>query len=121
MKEMLKKLSLTTALALALSAGALAQYAGPSSSTTTTVKQLLESGKNDQYATLRGFIVAHEGGRHYTFSDDTGRMKMEIKDKLFPPGVKIDNKVRVEVSGEFDKGLMGTKNELEVKQLSLAP
>lgn len=121
MEKIMKKLSLTMALALALPTAALAQYTGPSRLTTTTVKQLLDDGKGGQYATLRGFIVSHEGGRHYTFLDDTGHMKMEIKNKLFPPSVKIDSKVRVEVSGKFDKGLMGTKNKLEVKQLSLAP
>lgn len=109
-------LGLATVLALPLAASA--QYVGPSSVPAMTVKQLLDTGKDDQHATLRGFIVSHDGGEHYTFADDTGRMRVEIDAKHFPPGVKIDDKVRVEVSGEFDKDLVG-KAELDVKRLSV--
>jgi uncharacterized protein (TIGR00156 family) len=111
----------TIALAMAVSlAPALAQYTGPSSVPAMTVKQLLDTGKDDQHATLRGFIVSHDGGEHYTFADDSGRMKVEIDAKHFPPGVKIDDKVRVEISGEFDKDMVGNKAELDVKRLSVA-
>ncbi|KPU95387.1 hypothetical protein APR50_17370 [Variovorax paradoxus] len=105
------------ALALSLPLSSLAQYSGPSSVPAMTVKQLLDTGKDDQHATLRGFIVSHDGGERYTFADDTGRMKVEIDAKHFPPGVKIDDKVRVEITGEFDKDLVGNKVELDVKQL----
>jgi uncharacterized protein (TIGR00156 family) len=115
----MKKSSLVLALALALPFAASAQYAGPSTVPTMSVKQLLDTGKDDQHATLRGFIVSHDGGEHYTFADDTGRMKVEIDAKHFPAGVKIDDKVRVEISGEFDKDLVGNKAELDVKRLSV--
>jgi len=107
------------ALALSLPLSSLAQYAGPSTVPALTVRQLLDTGKDDQHATLRGFIVSHDGGEHYTFADDTGRMKVEIDAKHFPPGVKIDDKVRVEISGEFDKDMVGSKVELDVKQLTV--
>lgn len=94
-------------------------YAGPSTVPAMTVKQLLDTGKDDQYVTLRGFIVSHDGGEHYTFADETGRIKAEIDAKHFPAGVKIDDKVRVEVTGEFDKDLIGSKVELDVKRLSV--
>ncbi|QGW82994.1 YgiW/YdeI family stress tolerance OB fold protein [Variovorax paradoxus] len=119
----LKKATLALGMSLALVlplSPAFAQYAGPSTVQTMTVKQLLDTGKDDQHATLRGFIVSHDGGEHYTFADDTGRMKVEIDAKHFPPGVKIDDKVRVEISGEFDKDLVGNKAELDVKRLSVA-
>lgn len=121
--ETLKKTTLAIGVSLVLAlplSPALAQYAGPSTVQTMTVKQLLDIGKDDQHATLRGFIVSHDGGEHYTFADDTGRMKVEIDAKHFPPGVKIDDKVRVEISGEFDKDLVGNKAELDVKRLSVA-
>ena len=128
----MKKPSLVLALALALPFAASAQYsgpstqpaagsgtpyAGPSTVPTMTVKQLIDTGKDDQHVTLRGFIVSHDGGEHYTFADDTGRMKVEIDAKYFPPGVRIDDKVHVEITGEFDKDLVGNKVELDVKQL----
>ena len=119
LKKTTLSLGMSLALALPLSP-AFAQYAGPSSVPAMTVKQLLDTGKDDQHATLRGFIVSHDGGEHYTFADDTGRMKVEIDAKHFPPGVKIDDKVRVEISGEFDKDLVGNKAELDVKRLSVA-
>ncbi|MEJ1164073.1 NirD/YgiW/YdeI family stress tolerance protein [Variovorax sp. CCNWLW186] len=121
--ETLKKTTLAIGVSLVLAlplSPALAQYAGPSTVQRMTVKQLLDTGKDDQHATLRGFIVSHDGGEHYTFADDTGRMKVEIDAKHFPPGVKIDDKVRVEISGEFDKDLVGNKAELDVKRLSVA-
>ena len=121
--ETLKKTTLAIGVSLVLAlplSPALAQYAGPSTVQTMTVKQLLDTGKDDQHVTLRGFIVSHDGGEHYTFADDTGRMKVEIDAKHFPPGVKIDDKVRVEISGEFDKDLVGNKAELDVKRLSVA-
>lgn len=117
----MKTSTLVLAVALTLSFAASAQYAGPSTVPAMSVKQLLDTGKDDQHATLRGFIVSHDGGEHYTFADDTGRIKVEIDAKHFPPGVKIDDKVRVEVSGELDKDRFGNKIELDVKRLSLAP
>jgi uncharacterized protein (TIGR00156 family) len=119
----LKKSTVMLAIGGVLAApltAAWAQYSGPSSVQAMTVKQLLDTGKDDQHATLRGFIVSHDGGEHYTFADDSGRMKVEIDAKHFPPGVKIDDKVRVEISGEFDKDMVGNKAELDVKRLSVA-
>ena len=116
--QTLKTAALALGMSLAMST-AFAQYAGPSTVPTMTVKQLLDTGKDDQHATLRGFIVSHDGGEHYTFADDSGRMKVEIDAKHFPAGVKIDDKVRVEITGEFDKDLVGNKAELDVKRLSL--
>ncbi|RYF40532.1 MAG: NirD/YgiW/YdeI family stress tolerance protein, partial [Comamonadaceae bacterium] len=51
-----------------------APYSGPSSVTLMTVKQVLDSGKDDQHARLQGRIVSHDGGKNYTFADDSGRM-----------------------------------------------
>jgi uncharacterized protein (TIGR00156 family) len=116
--QTLKTAALALGMSLAMST-AFAQYAGPSTVPAMTVKQLLDTGKDDQHATLRGFIVSHDGGEHYTFADDSGRMKVEIDAKHFPAGVKIDDKVRVEITGEFDKDLVGNKAELDVKRLSL--
>ncbi|RIX84998.1 YgiW/YdeI family stress tolerance OB fold protein [Acidovorax cavernicola] len=115
-KKILKTSALMFGLALPVAA-TWAQYAGPTSVPNLTVKQLLETGQDDQHATLRGFIVSHDGGEHYTFADDTGRLKVEIDAKYFPPGVKIDDKVRVELSGEFDKDRLTGKTELDVKRV----
>ena len=96
-----------------------APYTGPSSVPVMTVKQLLETGKDDQHARLQGRIVSHDGGKNYTFADDSGRMPVEISAKHFPPGQPVSAEQRVELVGEVDKDMR--KMEFEVDQISLIP
>ncbi|WP_225781595.1 NirD/YgiW/YdeI family stress tolerance protein [Xenophilus sp. Marseille-Q4582] len=92
-------------------------YAGPSSVPLMTVKQLLDAGKDDQHARLQGRIVSHDGGDRYTFEDATGRITVEIDDEDFPAGQTVSAQQRVELLGEFDKGLR--KTEFEVDRITL--
>ena len=78
-------------------------YAGPSSVEVTTVKELTDKGKDDQNAILRGRIVSHDGGEHYTFDDGTGRIRVESDARKFPADRQIDDKVTVELVGELDR------------------
>ncbi|MGC3984509.1 MAG: NirD/YgiW/YdeI family stress tolerance protein [Pseudorhodoferax sp.] len=94
-------------------------YSGPSSVQLMTVKQLLETGQDDQHARLQGRIVSHDGGDKYTFADDTGRITVEIDNDRFPPGQSVSAEQRVELYGEFDKGLR--KREFEVDRITLMP
>ncbi|WP_423458495.1 YgiW/YdeI family stress tolerance OB fold protein [Ottowia sp. VDI28] len=94
-------------------------YSGPSTVPLMTVKQLLDTGKDDQHARLQGRIVSHDGGEHYTFEDATGRITMEIDDKKFPAGQTVSAEQRVELLGELDKGLR--KTEFEVDRMALLP
>jgi uncharacterized protein (TIGR00156 family) len=88
-------------------------YSGPSSVPLMTVKQLLDTGKDDQQARLQGRIVSHDGDDKYTFADDSGRIRVEIDAKRFPAGQTISAEQRVELHGEFDKGLRKTEFEVE--------
>jgi len=90
-------------------------YSGPSSVPLMTVKQLLDTGKDDQQARLQGRIVSHDGDDQYTFADDSGRIRVEIDAKRFPAGQTISAEQRVELHGEFDKGLR--KSEFEVERM----
>ena len=92
-------------------------YSGPSNVPLVTVKQLLDSGKDDQHARLQGQIVSHDGGDRYTFADATGRISVEIDDEDFPAGQAIGADQRVELLGEFDKGLR--KVEFEVDRITV--
>lgn len=94
-------------------------YTGPSSVPVMTVKQLLDSGKDEQHARLQGRIVSHDGGKNYTFADDSGRMPVEISAKHFPPGQPVGADQRVELVGEVDKDFR--KMEFEVEQVRLLP
>lgn len=95
------------------------RYVGPSSAVLSTVKKLVASGKDDQYALLQGKIISHEKGKNYTFADDSGRMSIEISSKRFPEGQTITAEQRVELSGKLDKGW--NKTEFEVKEIRLLP
>ena len=95
------------------------RYVGPSSAALSTVKQLVASGKDDQYARLQGKIVSHEQGKKYTFADDSGSMSVEISSKRFPEGKTISAEQRVELSGKLDKGW--NKMKFEVKEVRLLP
>jgi len=94
-------------------------YTGPSSVPSMTVKQLLDTGKDDQHARLQGRIVSHDGDDKYTFADDTGRITVEIKAKRFPAGQTVSAEQRVELFGEFDKGFR--KTEFEVDRMAVLP
>jgi len=100
-------------------APAAAGYTGPSSVPTMTVKQLLDTATDDQHLRLQGRIVSHDGGKNYTFADDSGRLPVEISAKHFPPGQPVTATQRVELVGEVDKGLRSM--EFEVEQLRLLP
>lgn len=98
-------------------AAAQGSYSGPNNVPLMTVKQLLDTGRDDQVARLQGRIVSFDGNEHYTFEDATGRITVEIDDKDFPPGQTISAEQRVEITGEFDKGLR--KTEFEVDRVTI--
>lgn len=98
---------------------AAARYAGPTTVQPTTVKALLADGKDDQNAILRGRIVSHDGGEHYTFDDGTGRIRVEIDAKRFPADRPIDDKMKVELVGELDRGFRSV--EFDVDQVRVLP
>jgi len=93
-------------------------YTGPSNVPLMSAKDLLDKGKDDQYARLKGKLVNHKGGEDYEFADQSGKMRVEIDDKHFPAGVKVDHTTTVELVGEFDKDTFG-ESTLEVKQLKV--
>lgn len=100
-------------------AAAAAPYAGPSSVALMTAKQVLDNGKDKQFARLQGRIVSHDGGKNYTFADDSGKLPVEISDKRFPPGQPLSAEQRVEIVGEIDKDFRSI--EFEVDQMRLLP
>lgn len=93
-------------------------YTGPSSAPLMTAKQLLDSGKDDQYVRLQGKLTSHKGGEDYEFTDQSGKITVEIDAKVFPQGVNIDQNTQVELTGEFDKETFGDST-LDVKQVKV--
>lgn len=113
-----------TIIALALAVPALtafAQYTGPGAETaaqSVTIKQLLASGKDDQHVVLRGHITKQLGDEKYQFSDGTGEIPVKIEHKRWPEGQAVNDKHTVELSGEYDKEIVGT-SKLKVKQIKV--
>ncbi len=95
-----------------------AGYAGPSSVPLMKVKDLLDKGKDDQYARLQGKLLNHKGGEDYEFADQSGKITVEIDARHFPAGVSIDHNTLVELTGEFDKETFGDAS-FEVKQVKV--
>ncbi|MDP5009456.1 MAG: NirD/YgiW/YdeI family stress tolerance protein [Glaciimonas sp.] len=93
-------------------------YSGPSTVPTMTIKQLLANGSDDQYVTVAGKLVRHTGGEHYVLADASGEMKVEISKKYFPANITINASTPVELTGKFDKNLIG-ESELDVKQINV--
>ena len=93
-------------------------YTGPSNVPLMSAKDLLDKGKDDQYARLKGKLVNHKGGEEYEFADQSGKMTVEIDAKRFPDGARIDQNTLVELTGEFDKETIG-ESTLDVKQIKV--
>ncbi|WP_246174029.1 YgiW/YdeI family stress tolerance OB fold protein [Paraburkholderia hayleyella] len=91
-------------------------YSGPSTIATMTVKQLLDSGVDDQHVIVRGKLVRHTGGEHYVLADATGEIEVEISSKYFPINQTISPEMNVSLSGKYDKKMFG-KSHLDVKQM----
>lgn len=83
-----------------------------------TAKDLLAKGKDDQYLTLKGKITSHKGDEDYEFTDQSGKITVEISPKRFPAGQTIDHNTLVELTGEFDKEIFGAST-LDVKQIKI--
>lgn len=113
-----------TIIALTLTAAsltALAQYTGPGATaqaTATTVKQLLDAGKDDQAVVLRGHITRHIGDEEYEFTDDTGQMLVKIDHKRWPAGQSVSETSTVELTGKYDKEFFG-KSKIDVKEVKV--
>jgi uncharacterized protein (TIGR00156 family) len=93
-------------------------YAGPTSVPLMKAKDLLDKGKDDQYARLQGKLLSHKGGEEYEFADQSGKITVEIDAKHFPAGVSIDHNTLVELTGEFDKETFG-ESTFDVKQVKV--
>jgi len=105
-------------LSLAFSNISYAEFIGPGSSATSTVSTIksLSNLKNDQKATIEGFIVQKIKSEHYRFTDATGEIEVEIDDKDFR-GIKVTPKTKVRLTGEIDKDLFSSSFEADIIEL----
>ena len=78
---------------------------------------LLDSGKDDQLATLEGYIVQQVKHEKYMFRDSTGEMLVEIDDEVFK-GQRVDPKTKVRIDGELERDFM-EKDKVDVYNLTI--
>lgn len=107
MKKLLIAAMLCAPMALA--------YADYGQSANPTVQNVLSSAKDHQSVVLRGHIVKKISGEKYEFADATGSIVADIDKKYFPAGQAFDGQALVEITGVFDKAMMG-KSKVEVKE-----
>ena len=116
---------LAPALALALCVSAFAAFDGPtaaalanSGAQVSTVAQALNA-PDDAYCVLEGNIIARAPRHHekYIFQDATGKMTVEIDDKIFA-GRKVTPQDKVRLHGEIDLKRRGDR-ELDVDVLEV--
>lgn len=83
----------------------------------TTVKNLLETGKDDQLVTLEGYLVQQVKHEKYIFRDDSGEMLVEIDDEVFQ-GQRVDPKTKIQIKGELERDFM-EKDKVDVYSLTV--
>lgn len=89
--------------ACVLAAPVSAQYAGPAHKPAVKeVAEILKNPVDDEDVVLQGHILRQVGDEEYVFSDGTGEIVVEIDDDDFPRDQTIDDKVKVELTGEVD-------------------
>ena len=97
----MKTLAFAAAALSVFSIGAAqAQFVGQSQPV-TTVKQVLDNGRDDKY----------------TLRDATGTIVVEIDDRIFA-GQRVDSNTKVRVEGEIDTEIM-KPNEVEAHRLTV--
>ncbi len=93
---------------------AYAQYTGPTTGNTTTVSEVLKNGKDDQYVRLIGVIKEQIAKDKFTFTDQTGEIRVEIDKDVF--NAPISDTTKVEIRGEIEKDFMETP-EIDVETI----
>lgn len=72
---------------------------------------------DDTYVTMHGFITKRLGDEEYSFSDGTGSVVLEIKDKIWR-GQTVSPKDKVAVFGVVEES--GEQTMVDVKSIKLA-
>lgn len=88
---------------IGLSSSAYAQYTGPSAMADASVATILQNPVDDQNVQLQGHLLRKIGSDKYIFSDGTGEIVAEIKDKRLP-NQSFNETTKIEIVGEVDTG-----------------
>lgn len=84
-----------------------------------TVKGVVDAGmfSDDTPVTLTGYLTSSLGGEHYTFTDGSGTMTVEIDhDKWF--GLQVTPQTKITIQGEIDKEFNHIKIDVDHVRLA---
>ncbi len=107
----MKKSVLGLVLALSLPLAALAGYTGQSqvsggytgeAQSQFTLAKDVKNLRDNQYITLKGYIISKIGNEKYMFKDESGTIQVEIDDKDWS-GLNVGATDRVILQGEVDR------------------
>ena len=82
-----------------------------------TIKDL-KNIEDDEYITIRGYIVKKIKKEKYLFKDSTGEIILDIDKKINNQLENVDKDTLVEIYGEYEKELFG-KDEIDVKRITI--
>ena len=82
-----------------------------------TIKDL-KNIKDDEYITIRGYIVKKIKKEKYLFKDSTGEIILDIDKKINNQLKNVDKDTLVEIYGEYEKELF-EKDKIEVKRITI--
>lgn len=102
----------------ALGSVAHAQYSGPSHTAAASVEEILKNPVDDQEVQLQGHLLRKLSAKTYVFSDGTADIVAEIKPKRFEGVGEINDKTKVEITGEVDTSLYRAP-EIEVDSIRI--
>jgi uncharacterized protein (TIGR00156 family) len=118
MRPLVLRTLLLLFLPLGLATTSVAQFVGPGASNApTTVQSILDNPQDDQTVTLRGILLEKVGHEKYAFSDDTGQIRIEIDDDVFPPQ-RITPDMTIEIYGEIEKDFLRSP-EVDVERVTV--
>jgi uncharacterized protein (TIGR00156 family) len=118
MRFILLRTLLLLALSLGLASSATAQFVGPGTSDAlTTVQLILDNPQDDQTVILRGVLLEKVGHEKYAFSDETGQIRVEIDNEVFPQQ-RITPDMTVEIYGEVEKDFLRNP-DIDVERLTV--
>lgn len=107
----MKKLVLGLVLALNLQLAVLAGYTGQNQvpggytgevQSQFTLAKDVKNLRDNQYITLKGYIISKIGNEKYMFKDESGSIQVEIDDKDWM-GLNVGASDRVILQGEVDR------------------
>lgn len=94
-----------------------AQYSGPTETSKGTVASIIADPVDDQEVIIQGNLLRKTGHDKYVFSDGTGEIVAEIKEKRFPKQ-PVNETTKVELMGEVDTGF-NRPPEIEVDSMRI--